>query len=119
MQDYELDEFLGGVVEVTPEQRAALKAAAGLVAARFPEEEEGQPNPWAERSYVMASQIILEDSTVREVAEAYTAARIVERDRWAELVGAMIGAAAAGVPETRIAQAAGVTRVTVRKALGK
>ncbi len=117
MQDYELDAWLGDA-EVTTEQRAALAKAFETIAARYPAEE-GTPDPDAGIAYTVATQIVLVDENLHAVASDYLAARRVERDRWAALVGAMIAAAATGVPETRIAETAGVTRMTVRKALGK
>ena len=115
MQDYELDAYLDAAGDVTPEQRAALKAALERVSQRFPEE--GDTDATGAGS--AAAQVILGDADVALFAREWVRVRTVERDAWAELVGAMIGAAAAGVPETRIAQSAGVARMTVRKALGK
>lgn len=114
MQDYELDAYLGDA-EVTPEQRAAIRKALDLVSARY--SEEGDPDATTAAS--TATQVIIEDTDLAAVSEQWVQARRVERDRWAALVGAMIAAAATGVPETRIAETAGVTRMTVRKALGK
>lgn len=118
MQDYELDAYLGGA-EVTPPQREAVRRALDMVAARFPE----QGDPDATLAAAMAAQVIIQGNIHRagmvEPAARWAEARRVERERWAELVGAMIAAAVTGMPETHIAESAGVTRVTVRRALGK
>lgn len=114
MQDYELTAYLGDT-PATDEQRAALTRALDLIAARYPEQ--GDPDSITAGS--CAAQIVLGDAGLDEIARTYLVARRVERDAWARLVGAMVAAAATGMPETRIAETAGVTRMTVRKALGK
>lgn len=114
MQDYEIDAYLGDTT-VTEDQRAALRTALDQVAARFPE----QGDTSATDAGAGAAMIVLGDVTLDVLAQQWARARREEREEWAKLVGAMIGAAATGMPETRIAETAGVARMTVRKALGK
>lgn len=112
MQDYELDAWLGDT-EVTDEQRAALHAAAAAIDDRYPNPD---GNDDRERAMAAAGMLILGDTTLEDIAQEYLAARRIERERHAALTGALI---AADGPETTLATRAGVTRMTVRKALGK
>lgn len=58
-------------------------------------------------------------AALADVAREYEQARIKER-AWATALHQAIRACAAeGMPETKIAALAGVSRMTVRKALGK
>jgi hypothetical protein len=114
MQDYELDAWLGDT-EATEEQRAALHAAADTIAARY-----RYPDPdladTREQALSAAAMMILGDATLEEMAAGWRDAHRVERERHAALTGALI---AAGGSEAALARRAGLTRVTVRKALGK
>ena len=112
MQDYELDAYLGDV-DATAEQRAALHAAADAVAARWPDPDLADTR---EQALSAAAQVILGDDTLETIAEQWQAARRLERERHAALTGALI---ATPGPEVTLADRAGVTRMTVRKALGK
>jgi hypothetical protein len=114
MQDYEIDAYLG-VAEATPDQRQALARALDRVTARFPEE--GDPDATTAGS--AAAQVILGDDTLTDISARWQCARVIEREAWAALVGAMIAAAVTGTFEAHVAETAGVTRRTVRKALGK
>ena len=66
-----------------------------------------------------ALMVIVGDDTLEGVAGEWARARAAERDAMARLTGAIIASAVQGLPETTIAERAGVNRMTVRKALGK
>lgn len=112
MQDYELDAWLGDT-QVTDGQRAALHAAADAIAARYPEEDLADSR---EQAFSAAAMLILGDDTLETIADQWRAARRLEQERHAALTGALI---AADGSEVALAERAGVTRMTVRKALGK
>lgn len=119
MQDYELDAWLGPAVDdVTDEQRAAIKTAADRVDARWPEND---LSDLREAAFNAAVQVVLGDTTLAETGAAYTKARIAEQEAHAVLTGALIAQAelAPATAEQALAEVAGVTRMTVRKALGK
>lgn len=59
------------------------------------------------------------DATLIEAGRQWTAIRAAERDAAAKAHEAIAAAAAAGIPETRIADLVGCDRMTVRRALGK
>lgn len=113
MEEHELTAWLDDT-EVTDEQRAALHRAADLAQARYGEDMQGE----REVAFTAAAQLILGDDTLDGFAAAYERARRAERDAMAALTGAII-AASATMSEVAIAQQTGVTRMTVRKALGK
>lgn len=114
MQDYELDAYLGDFArQVTDEQRAALHRAADAVAGRYPAPDLADSR---ERAFSAAAQVILDDATLEEVAAAWRDAYRLAVERHDALTGALI---AAGGSEVSLAERAGVTRMTVRKALGK
>ena len=56
---------------------------------------------------------------LRVIADNWRRAKSMERDAMARLTGAIIASAVQGQPETTVAERAGVSRLTVRKALGK
>lgn len=114
MQEYELDAYLDGA-DATGTQRAALTKALDRITERYPEEND----PDATTAGSAAAQVILGDDALTDIAAHWRYTRSIEREAWAALAGAMIGAAATGMPETQIAETATVTRMTVRKALGK
>lgn len=114
MQDYELTAWLGPAAdEVTDEQRQAIAAAADRIGARWPDEDLADLR---EAALNAAAQIILGDDTLEATAARWAALRARERVAHAALTGALIA-----TPDTEqgLATRAGVTRMTVRKALGK
>lgn len=116
MIEYDLQEYLGDVYDkTTPEQREAMLAASRRVDERFPD-----PDAFEEReqAFGAAVAVILGDQALRDIGGEYVAARRAAHTAHARLTGALI-AAAPGTPETRLAADAGVSRPTVRKALGK
>lgn len=65
-----------------------------------------------------ALQVVFSDSTLEQLGEALARARQEEREAMAMLTGAIIASADTD-SESSLARRAGVTRVTVRRALGK
>ena len=113
MQRYELEAWLGPTLaEMTPDQIAAMSRHADLIEARYDDE--------ALRSVAAggALQIVLSDGTLEQLGEALARARQEEREAMAMLTGAIIASADTD-SESSLARRAGVTRVTVRRALGK
>ena len=113
MQDHELTAWLGPV-EATDEQIEALHRASGAVDTRYTDADHGEARNAA---FSAAAQIILGDDTLESIAQEYLQARARERATRYRLTGALI--AHAGDSEVQLAGRAGVTRMTVRKALGK
>jgi len=58
-------------------------------------------------------------SELAELADDWREARDEERARWLNLKRAIAQAARNGVPEVQLVRETGVSRVTVRKAMGK
>ncbi|WP_308491007.1 hypothetical protein [Microbacterium terrisoli] len=113
MEEYELDAWLGDT-EVTDEQRAALHRASDMCAARYGADLEDDRT----LAFNAAAQVILGDDTLDAYSVAYAQARRAERDAMASLTGAII-ASSADMSEVAISTSTGITRMTVRKALGK
>jgi hypothetical protein len=114
MQQHELEAWLGpALAEMTPDQVSALvKTIADAIEARYDDE--------ALRCVAAsgALQIVLSQGTLEQLGEALARARQEEREAMAMLTGALIASADTD-SEASLARRAGVTRVTVRKALGK
>ena len=113
MQRYELEAWPGpALIEMTPGQVDAMARYADMIADRYDDD--------ALRSFVArgALLIVLSDSTLEQIGEALARARQEEREAMAVLTGAIIASAETD-SESSLARRAGVTRVTVRKALGK
>ena len=100
------------LAEMTPDQVGAMVRYADMIEARYDDD--------ALRSFVArgALLIVLADSTLEQIGEALARARQDEREAMAILTGALIASADTD-SESSLARRAGVTRVTVRKALGK
>ena len=107
-----------GDTETTPEQYAHLQAASEMVTARYP-----GPDLGGERVNALngAAQIILGDTTIGDAGHAYSQAKRRADDALEELTGAIIGIKLLHplTTEQQIADGAGVSRDTARKALGK
>ena len=113
MQQYELEAWLGpALAGMTPDQVTAMARYADMIEDRY--------NDNAMRGVAAggALLIVLSDSTLEQLGEALAQARQEERDAMALLTGALIASADTD-SESSLARRAGVTRVTVRKALGK
>jgi len=113
MQRHELEAWLGPeLAEMTPDQVDAMVRYADMIEDRYDDD--------ALRSFVArgALLIVLSDSTLEQIGEALARARQEEREAMAMLTGAIIASAETD-SESSLARRAGITRVTVRKALGK
>ena len=113
MQQYEPEAWLGPeLAEMTPDQVDAMVRYADMIEGRYDDE--------AQRSVAAsgAIQIVLSDGTLEQLGEALSRARQEEREAMAMLTGAIIASAETD-SESSLARRAGITRVTVRKALGK
>lgn len=113
MQDYELDAYLGDT-PTTDEQRQAIMRASDAIDTRWPDDDLADLR---EQAFTAATQVILGDDTLEAIAGRWTAVRLREREAHAAMTGALI--ASSGTSEQALADRAGVTRMTVRKALGK
>ena len=120
MQPYELDAWLGDT-ELTDEQRDAFARMVEAIADRYPGRDHGQHPDEGSITEAMAGalQVLLGDDTLEGLSAAWQRARAAEREAMGRLTGAIIATAQAGVPEVQVAERARVTRMTVRKALGK
>ena len=120
MQPYELDAWLGDT-ELTDEQRDAFARTVEAIADRYPGRDHGQHPDEGSITEAMAGalQVLLGDDTLEGLSAAWQRARAAEREAMGRLTGAIIAAVQAGVPEVQVAERARVTRMTVRKALGK
>jgi len=114
MTTYDIDAWLGDA-EATDAQREAIQRAADAIAARWPDEDLADTR---EQALAAAAQVILDDAALDEFGSAYVQARRAEQDARADLTGALI-ASQGTASEVELAARAGVTRTTVRKALGK
>lgn len=113
MQQHELEAWLGpALAEMTPDQVSAMARYADIIEGRYDDE--------AQRSVAAsgALQIVLSDGTLEQLGEALARARQEECEAMAILTGALIASADTD-SESSLARRAGVTRVTVRRALGK
>lgn len=114
MTTYEIDAWLGDT-EATDEQRAAIQRAADRIAERWPDEDDADAR---EQALIGAAQIILGDAALDELGRAYVRARAAEREAHAMVTGALI-ASQGTASEYELADRSGLSRVSVRKALGK
>lgn len=111
-QPFNVDAYLGPYAgDATDEQKASLTRASEMVATRYPDDD-------SEQAMSGAAQIILGDTTIQSLADEYARAKRAEREAMARLSGGII-AASETASEVTLAQQSGLTRVTVRKALGK
>ena len=113
MQQYELEAWLGpALAGMTPDQVDAMARYADAIKDRYNDE--------ALRGLAAGGALLvtLADSTLEQLGRALARARQEEREAMAMLTGAIIASAETD-SESSLARRAGVTRVTVRKALGK
>lgn len=110
--DTELDAWLGGTATTT-EQRTRLVRVMRAVDERWPDPDLEDTRREAINA---AAQLILGDTTLGQVADAWHHARTAERDAHAALTGALL---ASDGTEVELARQASTTRATVRKARGK
>lgn len=120
MQDHEMRGLLGPAYEgTTAEQRRVVDRALAMVAQRWPDAAD-----WREQNMQASNavlEVVLGDSTAEGVAAEYRAARLAAEAAQRRLTGAIIAVSLLEptVAEASLADRLGVTRVTLRKALGK
>lgn len=102
--------------DTTDEQRAAIDRACALIDARWPSADLADNRAEAVSAML---QVVLGDTTDTEFADRWHAARAAERQAQAQATGAIIAASVLGASEAALADRMQVTRMTVRKALGK
>lgn len=112
MQDYELDAWLGDT-PATYEQRARLLAAAETIAARYADDEDAERD-----AFNAAAAVILGDADPAALVEPYQRAQAAAQAAHATMTGAVV-AASQEASERALAGSLGLTRPTIRKALGK
>lgn len=113
MQRYELEAWLGpALAEMTPDQVDAMARYADMIEDRYEDD--------ALRSVAACGALLIvrADSTLEHAGETLADVRQDEREAMAVLTGALIASAETD-SESSLARRAGITRVTVRKALGK
>ena len=113
MQRYELEAWLGpALAGMTPDQVDAMARYADAIKDRYDDE--------ALRGLAAGGALLvtLADSTLEQLGRELASARREERETMAILTGALIASADTD-SESSLARRAGVTRVTVRRALGK
>lgn len=110
-----INDYLGEfAADATDEQKTAIAAAAAQIDDRF-----GEDGDDREQALSGAVQVILGDSNVPELARARQLVQGAANDAYNQLKGAIIAAHQAGESEYALTAASGVTRVTIRKILGK
>lgn len=118
MHDDDLRALLGDAHDdTTAEQRDAIGRAYDMIGARWP-----HPDLADTRLDAMdgALRVILGDAEDMDIAREWHRARAAEREAHARLTGAIIaGSLVAPEPEVRHAERLKVTRMTLRKALGR
>lgn len=117
MEDYEMRALLGEFYDdTTEEQKDAIGEGCEILDRRFPAD---LYDLHTEALAAMLAVIYGDDTDTARVS-AWKAAKMAEVEAHAAMTGAIIGAALTG-DESEVAQAArlGVTRVTLRKALGR
>ena len=107
--------WLGPVAaEATADQIEAIVAASTLIDERWPAPDLGDDR---ESALSAAVQVIVGDSTLEEIGATWRSARAAEAATRAALTGAII--ASRGLAETEIERRSGMSRISVRRALGK
>ena len=112
METYEIEAWLGDT-EITDEQRVALRQAADDLTGRWDDD----PDPDRE-AMTGAAQLILGDATPASLAAEWRQAQRALDEAHARMTGGIVAYYAAST-ELATAEAFGVTRQTVRKALGR
>lgn len=119
MTDYSIDAWLGDA-EATDEQRDRLTRAAEAIEARYPIPDDGTESDVAqerEAALSAAAQIILGDSTITQMCDAYDAAYRRAMLAHASRTGALI-AEVQTTPKIEIHRSTGLSRPTIDKAVG-
>lgn len=115
--NFDVDAWLGPFADQTSEEhKEEIAAAARRIDERWPQHDLADNR---EAALNAAAQIILGDSTLEEIGGDWARKRAAEREAHAAMTGAIIATAGAGESEASIARRSGMTRVSVRKAVGK
>ena len=120
MQDHEMRGLLGPAYDdTTEEQRDLIGRALAMVAQRWPDQADSREENTDAANAVL--EVVLGDSTVEEIAAEFRRARAAADAAQRRMTGAIIAATLADpqVSEAALATRLGITRTTVRKALGK
>ena len=119
-QLHEVREWLGGIPEtehVTDDQVAAIARAWDRLAELHPDLDPDDPD--RAEAGTAAAMYILGDATVADAGAEVARYRMGLISAMEALTGAMVAADQAGASEAEIARESGLTRVTVRKRLGR
>lgn len=120
MSTFNLDAYLGDTnlwdTPPTDSQRLDIRDAATAIAERYPDPDDALE---AEAALTAAAQVILGGATVEDIAARATAAITAQRQARAAQAGVAIALAGTYPSEQALADALGVTRMTVRDWLGK
>jgi len=128
MTDEEMRGLLGHVYdETTEEQRDIIERAGDAIDARWPitvEEDGTRVDEYVEERRLAMNAVlalVLGDDTDDEIAAEWRRARAAEREARASLTGAIIAGSMLNPGESEVARAERlrVTRMTLRKALGR
>ena len=128
MTDEEMRGLLGHVYdETTEEQRDIIERAGDVIDARWPitvEEDGTRVDEYVEERRLAMNAVlalVLGDDTDDEIAAEWRRARAAEREARASLTGAIIAGSMLNPGESEVARAERlrVTRMTLRKALGR
>ncbi|MEY2668098.1 MAG: hypothetical protein RJA59_736 [Pseudomonadota bacterium] len=117
----DLAAWLGPVADTaTPDQMEAIAAATLAITARYTDEDLREDR---EAALSGAVQVIVGDDTLEGLGADWQAKRAAEMTAHATLTGAIIAArvlhSERELPEVEIERRTGMSRVSVRKALGK
>lgn len=118
MQDHELDAYLGGFADRLDDDR---KANLGKVLDEISDRWSG-PDFTDDRTEAgnAATELAFGDATADRIARKYQTARIAEHRAYLRLTAAIKWVAVTEkLSEPALAERFGVTRMTIRKALGK
>lgn len=119
MQDYDLDAYLGAFAEeLDADRRWVLGQVLDKLAERWPSPDFTDEATAAGNA---ATELAFGDSTADQIVIEYRDAREAERTAHLRLTGALLYTSLSepAVSEVALAERFGVTRMTVRKALGK
>lgn len=116
MERHELEAWLGPALDdLTSEQIDRLAAEANRLSERY---DDDHLNEW-NAAMSAAVQYVLGETTVEDAGHRLTAARRTEAETYAASQQVAVMAVTDGMSEEKAAQAAGISRMIVRRALGK
>lgn len=118
MHDQDLRGLLGPAYDtITDEQKMTISQAVDMIQGRWPGDD---LYPQRDTALAAALEVILGDGTDQEIAQEFIAAHTAYMDASTKLGGAIIATSLlSDESEVKMAARLGVTRPTIRKALGK